>query len=207
MKRNENPAFKGQSCIRKEILPTSFYGRDTSLVAIELLGKIIVHKSEEGLTAGMVVETEAYLQGDPSCHAYRGITPRNQVMFGPPGHVYIYFTYGMHYCFNVVTATEGTGEAVLIRALEPLEGLDLMSKRRGRSNVLDFCSGPAKLVQAMGLVSEMYGHDLTREPMTLRTGIDVQKEQIIVTNRIGIKLAQDLPLRFYIKDNQYVSRR
>lgn len=208
MKSSENnPAFKGQSSIQKAILSTSFYLRDTCQVAMELLGKIIVHNSEEGLTAGMVVETEAYLQGDPSCHAYRGITPRNQVMFGPPGHVYIYFTYGMHYCFNVVTAAEGIGDAVLIRALEPLEGLDLMSKRRDRSSVLDFCSGPAKLVQAMGLVSELYGHDLTREPLTIHTGIDVEKEQIIVTNRIGIKLAQDLPLRFYIKDNQFVSRR
>lgn len=188
-------------------MPRGFYGRDTARVARELLGKILVHHSAEGLAAGMIVETEAYLQGDPACHAFRGITPRNRAMFGPPGHAYIYFTYGMHHCFNVVTAAEGVGEAVLIRALEPLEGIDLMRKRRGRSRLRELCSGPARLVRAMGIEPGMYGHDLTREPLFIVRGAGIPEEKVAVTARVGINVAVHLPLRFYVKDNVFVSRK
>ena len=172
-----------------------------------MLGKVLIHNSLEGPAAGIIIETEAYIQSDPACHAYRGITPRNRAMFGPPGHAYIYFTYGMHYCFNVVTASEGVGEAVLIRALEPLEGLDLMRKRRHQSRLIDLCSGPAKLVQAMGIESGMYGHDLTQEPLFIVTGTRAEEQEIVVTTRVGISVATDLPLRFYSKGNQYVSKK
>lgn len=199
--------MKGLICHRQDILDREFYARDTALVARELLGKILVHDSPGGVTAGMIVETEAYLQGDPACHAYRGMTSRNRAMFGPPGHAYIYFTYGMHYCFNVVTAGQGVGEAVLIRALEPLEGTDLMRKRRGRSRLPELCSGPARLVQAMAIEPRMYGHDLAVEPLFLLSGANIGEEEVVVTARVGIKAAAHLPLRFYIRENKYVSKR
>jgi len=192
---------------KKDILPGSFYSRETAVVARELLGKVLVHKSGEGLTSGIIVETEAYIQGDPSCHAYRGMTPRNRAMFGPPGRVYIYFTYGMHHCFNVVTANPGVGEAVLVRALEPLEGIDIMRKRRGRERLREICSGPARLVQAMGLGPTMYGHDLTAEPLVIIKGTAISEEEVAVTTRVGISTGKDLPLRFYLKENVYISRK
>ncbi len=190
-----------------DVLPPWFYGRDTVLVARELLGKVLVHNSREGLTAGMIVETEAYIQGDPACHAYRGMTPRNRAMFGPPGRAYIYFIYGMHYCFNVVTSREGVGEAVLIRALEPLAGFGLMRGRRGREELPELCSGPAKLVKAMGIDPCMYGHDLTSEPLVIVKGIDVEEERVATSARIGIKDDARLPLRYLLKDSLYVSKR
>lgn len=192
---------------KDDILPESFYCRDTARVARELLGKVLVHHSSGGITAGIIVETEAYMQGDPACHAYRGMTPRNRAMFGPPGRAYIYFTYGMHYCFNVVTAAPGVGEAVLIRALQPLAGIDLMRARRGRDNIRELCSGPARLVRAMGIDSGMYGHDLTKRPLLLTKGSDIPEERTVVTTRIGITTGAGLPLRFYIKDSIYVSRK
>ena len=188
-------------------LPGSFYARDTGLVARELLGRILVRQSSEGTTSGMIVETEAYLQGAPSCHAYRGMTPRNRAMFGPPGRAYIYFTYGMHHCFNVVTSSEGVGEAVLIRALEPLEGIDLMRRRRGRERLAELCSGPARLVRAMGIDPALYGHDLSREPLYIVSGSVVGREEVVVTTRVGIREGAELPLRFYIKGNGFVSRK
>lgn len=199
--------MRGLDHRKKDILPVSFYGRDTVLVARELLGKVLVHNSVEGLTAGIIAETEAYIQGDPACHAYRGMTPRNRAMFGPPGRAYIYFTYGMHHCFNVVTAAPGVGEAVLIRALEPLEGIDIMRKRRGRERLRELCSGPARLVQAMGLEPGMYGHDLTVEPLVLINGAPVSEEEVAVTTRVGISSGADLPLRFYLKGNEYISKK
>ncbi|MFZ5647207.1 MAG: DNA-3-methyladenine glycosylase [Bacillota bacterium] len=199
--------MKGFHYEKSDILPESFYSRDTAQVARDLLGKVLVHQSPEGLAAGRIVETESYMQGDPACHAYRGITPRNRAMFGPPGRVYIYFTYGMHYCFNVVTAAAGVGEAVLIRALEPLAGIDIMRARRGRENIRELCSGPARLVKAMGINPGMYGHDLTREPLVLVEGTDIPEEDVVVTTRVGITSGAELPLRFYIKGNRNVSKK
>ncbi len=190
------------------ILPRSFYARDTVSVARELLGNILVNNSSGEVTAGRIVETEAYVQGDPACHASRGITPRNRVMFGPPGHAYVYFIYGMYYCFNAVSAPEGVGEAILIRALEPLAGIELMQARRGRERLSELCSGPAKLVQAMGITRGHNGADLTAGSLYICRGEATQEKGVVVsTTRIGIKDGTDLPFRFYLEGNPFVSRK
>ncbi|WP_027365535.1 DNA-3-methyladenine glycosylase [Desulfotruncus alcoholivorax] len=186
-------------------LPREFYDRDTVTVSRALLGCFLVHRTSEGTTAGRIVETEAYLQGDPACHAARRMTPRNKVMFGPPGHAYVYFTYGMHYCFNVVSQSEGVGEAVLIRALEPVHNIKLMQQRRGRERLMDLCSGPAKLTRAMGIGIEQNCVDLTTGDLYLCAGD--AGSAIITTTRIGIREGTDLPLRFYLQDSRYVSRK
>lgn len=155
-----------------------------------LLGSVLVHESPRGRTSGVIIETEAYLQGDPACHAYRGRTERNAAMFGPPGSAYIYFIYGMHHCFNVVTRP---GEAVLIRALDPLEGIDLMEERRRRKPL---CDGPAKLVRAMGIGPELNGHDLGHPPLYLHHRPNRRK--VHVSTRIGISRGRELPYRFRV---------
>lgn len=190
---------------RDGILPRNFYARETVAAARDLLGCILVHNAPDGPAAGRIVETEAYIQGDPACHAFRGETPRNRVMFGPPGHAYVYFIYGMYYCFNTVTAPAGVGEAVLIRALEPLEGIPLMRRRRGRDRLKDLCSGPAKLVQALGIAREHNGADLTRNPLFVLKGD--AREKILAATRVGIREGADLPLRFYLEGNPFVSRK
>ncbi len=190
----------------EEILPRSFYARDTVTVARELLGKIIVNYTPAGPIAGRIVETEAYIQGDPACHASRGMTPRNRVMFGPPGHAYVYFIYGMYFCFNTVTARAGVGEAALIRALEPLAGLPVMRANRRRQKAVDLCSGPAKLVQALGITRDHNGVDLTAGSLVLLQGT-APEENIVTTTRIGVNEVVKLPLRFYLEGNKYVSRK
>ncbi|HLX61557.1 MAG TPA: DNA-3-methyladenine glycosylase [Planctomycetota bacterium] len=193
-----------------QLLTERFYLRETAEVARRLLGACLVHETPEGLTAGRIVETEAYLyKGDPACHASRGRTERNAVMFGPPGHAYVYFVYGMHHCFNVVTMPEGIGEAVLIRALEPLDGIALMEKRRGTRELRNLCSGPGKLVQALGLSREQNGFPLTTGPLTISSHKSfggAGKFEVEVTKRIGINVGADLPLRFAVKGNRFVSR-
>jgi DNA-3-methyladenine glycosylase len=196
------------------ILPRSFYEhKDTVAIAKALLGACLVHDSPRGRTAGRIVEVEAYLfDGDPACHAHKGKTKRNAAMFGPPGHAYIYFIYGMYHCFNVVTAPEGVGEAVLIRALEPLDGVPLMEKRRHTRHVKDLCSGPGKLVLAMGMPPRLNGCPLYRGPLTIHSAgaypapQGLGRMEIAAAPRIGIKKAADLPLRFYLRDNPFVSR-
>lgn len=187
-------------------LPRHFYDRDTITVARGLLGCRLVHYSPHGLTVGRIVETEAYMQGDPACHASCGMTRRNQPMFGPPGYAYIYFIYGMYYCFNVVTGREGVGEAVLIRALEPLEGIHLMQARRNKRNLTDLCSGPAKLVQAMGIKKDYNGMSLFGDKFFIAPR-DIPEPEVVTTTRIGIKEGTDLLLRFYVEGNKYVSRK
>jgi DNA-3-methyladenine glycosylase len=178
------------------ILPRSFYRRETSLVARELLGKILVKAD----TAGIIIETEAYPGGDDlASHSAAGITKRTKVIFGPPGHAYVYFSYGMHTCMNVVVGPEGTPGAVLIRALEPMAGLEIMRQRRHTvRRDRDLASGPGKLTQALAITMEDYGADLTRGELVIRAPAKPAAVLIDVTPRIGISKCVDLPLRFVV---------
>jgi len=188
------------------ILPQSFYSRPTLRVARDLLGQILTHESPDGTAAGRIVEVEAYLpKNDPGCHAVRGKTPRNHVMFGPPGRAYVYFCYGNHYLFNVVTEKEGVPGAVLIRALEPLKGEEFMANRRGYSKPGEkaLTNGPGKLVQALGIAKTHNGTSLLQKPLYLRQA--ERKGRVGVTTRIGITEGSDLPLRFYLEGTDYLS--
>jgi DNA-3-methyladenine glycosylase len=191
-------------------LDQSFFKKDIQTVARALLGQYLCRETEDGLVSGIIVETEAYLSsGDPACHAHRGMTARNAKMFGPPGHAYIYYIYGSHYCFNVVTGPTGTGEAVLIRAVEPVDGIDLMRHRRGAGcKLTNLTSGPGKLCQAFAIDRSFDGHDLQMPPLYLAMNIEINDKMAVrVTPRIGISSARDMPLRFVLVGNQYLSRR
>jgi DNA-3-methyladenine glycosylase len=196
------------------ILSSSFYKRDTVTVAKELLGCLLVHLEGVGMTMGRIVEDEAYIREDPAAHSFRGKTERNRVMFGPAGHAYIYRIYGLHTCVNVVTGSEGAGEAVLIRALEPVFGIDLMQERRGATDLSALCSGPGKLTSALGITMDLNGTSLCDGPLQIWSPDSLpgfQPEgphgEIVQTTRIGITKAADLSLRFYLKGNRHVSRR
>jgi DNA-3-methyladenine glycosylase len=195
-------------------LPPSFYERDTVTVAKDLLGCLLVRQDEAGTTMGWIVEVEAYLRDDPAAHSYRGETPRNRAMFGPAGHAYVYRIYGLHTCVNIVTGPEGTGEAVLVRALEPAVGIGLMQARRGTDDSLALCSGPGKLTQALNITMDLDGTSLSDGPLQVwapESLPDRRPEgwpgEIVQTTRIGITKAADLPLRFYLNGNRYISRR
>jgi DNA-3-methyladenine glycosylase len=179
----------------------------SDVAARRLLGCQLVLDADGQSVAGRIVETEAYDQADAASHSYKGQTPRTDVMFGPPGHLYVYFTYGMHYCCNVVTGPVGYGSAVLIRAVEPLEGLDAMQLRRSGRSGLELTNGPAKVCQAFDIDKRWNGHDLRQPPLQLVPGEPIAAADIVQTTRIGIRQAQDVPWRFYIKDNEYVSKR
>lgn len=191
------------------ILSRDFYAHETTVIARALLGRILVHETSRGTVAGRIVETEAYLTDDPACHAHAGKkTPRTAVMFGPPGTAYIYLVYGMHHCFNVVTGPEGTGEAVLIRALEPVCGIELMRVNRNQSSLHNLCSGPGKLVYAMDITRALNARTLTEPPLYLADSwVGAEEFSTITTTRIGISKGADLPLRFYIKDSPFISRK
>ncbi len=186
------------------ILPRRFYARRTVEVARDLLGKLLVH----GPAAGIIVETEAYLGGDDlASHSAAGITNRTRVIFGPPGHAYVYLSYGMHDCLNIVAERDGTPGCVLIRALEPVEGLEVMRARRpAAKSDRDLTSGPGKLTRALGITRKDTGVDVTRGDLTVRTRPNASPFEIEVTPRIGITKCADLPLRFFIRGNRYVSR-
>jgi DNA-3-methyladenine glycosylase len=191
----------------RSILDPSFYGGETEQVARSLLGKVLVHQTPQGLTAGRLVEVEAYLyRGDPACHAARGRTARNAAMFGPAGTAYVYLIYGIHYCFNVVTGKEGEGEAVLVRALEPLTGLEIMRERRGTVQAGRLCSGPGKLCRAMAIGPAQNGASLCREPFYLADDGFLPGD-VVSTTRVGITAGADLPLRYYLAGNPYISRK
>ena len=194
--------------VKNHVLPKSFYKQDTISIARSLLGKNFTRIFQDRVLMGKIVETEAYHEiGDPSCHAHRGKTVRNAVMFGQPGHLYVYFTYGMHYCMNVVTEAEGIAAAVLIRALEPFEGIDIMQKNRGvQISQKNLCNGPAKLCQAFGITKEQNGQSLQSEDLYIADGDPVVDSAIVVSTRIGISKGKDLPWRFYIKNNPFVSK-
>ncbi|UCF58718.1 MAG: DNA-3-methyladenine glycosylase [Candidatus Bathyarchaeota archaeon] len=186
-----------------------FYTRETLTVAEELLGKKLVRYTNNTRLVGKIVEVEAYRgSDDPGSHAYRGMTPRNRLMFGKGGFAYVYFTYGMHYCFNVVTESQNAPGAVLIRALEPLNGIETMRKNRGNKNVLDLTNGPAKLTEAMNITKKQNGLDLTRSKELFISEPKVKENfEFVPTKRIGIKVGVDKPWRFYMRDNKFVSRR
>lgn len=158
------------------------------------------------LLRGRIVETEAYDQSDAASHSYKGRTPRTDVMFGPPGHLYVYFTYGMHYCCNVVAGAEGHGSAVLIRAVEPLAGEEVMSANRRGASGANVSNGPAKFCQAFAIDKACNGHDLRQPPVRLIIKPPLPQTDIIQTARIGISQAKDVPWRFYAAGNPYVSR-
>ncbi|HEY1063745.1 MAG TPA: DNA-3-methyladenine glycosylase [Candidatus Saccharimonadales bacterium] len=174
-------------------------------VAPRLLGCYLIREMNGQTVTVKIVETEAYHQSDAASHSYKGRTPRTDIMFGPAGHLYVYFTYGMHYCCNVVTGEEGEGAGVLIRAVEPLDNVELLEQRRGQSGVAA-TNGPAKLCQALGITKQMNGHDLQREPFQLLLQPPVSADNVVQTTRIGISQAKDVPWRFYLKDNPYVSK-
>ena len=194
------------------ILPQAFYSHDTISVARALLGCYLVHLEGEQTTIGRIVETEAYLTGDPASHAFRGKTKRAAVMFGPPGYAYVYLIYGLHTCLNVVTGPEGQGEAVLFRALEPVQGVAIMQSRRRTSRPALLCSGPARLTQAFAITLAINGCPLFQGDYQLWSADSfpsvppIEDSAIVQTTRIGISKAADLPLRFYVKNNLCVSR-
>ncbi len=191
-------------------LPQSFYARGAERVARALLGRILVSTIGEVRAVGRIVETEAYIgPHDEASHAAErvGRTPRNESMFGAPGIAYVYRIYGVHWCLNVVTDHEEYPAAVLIRALEPLAGQDVMRVRRslGRTD-RDLCSGPGKLAQALGITGALDGHSLDSPPLRITEGARVPARNVVTRTRVGISRARDWPLRFYERDNPHVSR-
>ena len=181
----------------------AFFDRPVLEVARDLVGCVVTH----GDTAGVIVETEAYHDSEPASHAFVGVTPRTRTLFGPPGRAYVYFSYGMHSLLNAVCEPEGVGAAVLIRALEPVDGIDHMRDRRGMEPVRRLCSGPGKLTQALGIGLELNNTDLLRGPVTFSDRPRAWRQVAIeVDVRVGITKAADLPWRFLAAGNRYVSR-
>ncbi len=195
----------GDLIAQSRILPRAFYERPAAEVARELLGAVLVH----GRTAGRIVETEAYLGlEDLAAHASKGLTERTRVLFGPPGHAYVYFIYGAHECLNVVAEPDGIPGCVLIRALEPLCGLaEMRARRPAARSPQDLASGPGKLTQALAITRRHYGADLTRGPVLIRKLQKCGNVDVLVTPRIGVTQCADWPLRFVIAGSPFASRR
>lgn len=193
---------------RGRALPRDFYARETEVVARDLLGAVLECETEDGLASGIIVETEAYLgEHDEACHAAAGRTARTEPLYGTPGTSYVYFIYGMYWCFNAVTREEGLPSAVLVRALEPLEGVPLMQRRRPNAkSLVSLANGPGKLCTALGITGSMGGRSLQRKPLLIRDGNHIPDDRVRVTTRIGITRAADWPMRWIIADNPYVSR-
>jgi DNA-3-methyladenine glycosylase len=183
-----------------------YLSRPSSVVAPALLGCILVRVLADGTRlAARLVETEAYAADDPASHSFAGRTPRTEVMFGPAGHLYVYFTYGMHYCSNIVTGRRGEGSAVLLRSGEPIEGLDRMAEHRGTSDVRLLCSGPARLCQALGIGRDDNGADVVRgDRIWLERG--PRPAEVSRGPRVGITRAIDEPWRYWITGDPFVSR-
>ena len=190
------------------VLPRAFYERETEIVAREMLGTVLECETGAGIASGIIVETEAYLgEHDLACHAAAGRTARTEPLYGPPGTSYVYFIYGMYWCFNAVTRAEGLPSAVLVRGLEPLAGVDLMRKRRSRiRNEVDLTNGPGKLCAALGIDGSMSAKSLQRKPLVIREGENIPDDKVEVTTRIGITQAAEWPLRFLVRDDPYVSK-
>jgi len=189
-------------------LSTAFYDRPTEHVARDLLGAMLQCTTPEGVTRGRIVETEAYIgPEDPACHAAAGLTRRTRHLFGPPGMSYVYLIYGMYWCFNAVTRERGHGAAVLVRAVAPIDGIELMRARRPKARTdRDLTNGPGKLCLAMGIDGAMDGASLRDGPVVIRAGEPVPDQEVIVTPRIGIVKAADWPLRYFVRDDPFVSK-
>ncbi len=181
----------------------AFYSRPVLEVAPDLIGCVVRH----GETSGVIVEAEAYHESEPACHAFVGLTPRTKTLFGPPGRAYVYRSYGVHAMLNAVCEPEGVGAAVLIRALEPLTGLDQMRRRRGLERERDLCSGPGKLTQALDIELHLNGCDLRRGPVTISGRPAAWRGvEVVCDRRIGINVAVELPWRFTAAGSRYLSR-
>jgi DNA-3-methyladenine glycosylase len=184
-------------------LKPSFYKRPVLEVAPELIGCLVTH----GETSGVIVEAEAYHEIEPASHAFIGLRPRTQVLFGPPGRAYVYRSYGVHALFNAVCEPEGVGAGVLIRALEPLTGLELMRRRRGLERERELCSGPGKLTQALGIELDDNGVDLQRGSIVISARSRAWRDvEVVADRRIGITHAAELPWRFTAAGNRFVAR-
>jgi DNA-3-methyladenine glycosylase len=180
-------------------LPRRFFARPSTTVAPELLGQVLARRLPRGeILRARIVETEAYEEDDPASHAFRGRTPRNGVMFGPAGHLYVYFTYGMHHCMNVVTRREGEGSAVLLRAAEPIDGLAAMERARGTDRVRDLCRGPARLAQAFAVDRSLDGGDLVGgDEVWIERGAVSDGAVVRSGPRVGIRVGTDRPWRYW----------
>ncbi len=198
------------------ILPVSFYSRSTLEVLEDLIGKVLVRKSEDGLTSGVIVEAEAYTgEDDPASYAFSGRTKRSEIMYGPPGRAFVHFTYGMHHMLNLVTEREEFPAAILIRALEPREGILLMKKRRQTEDLINLCSGPAKICEAFGIDRSHHGVSLfsSRSPIFIKDGEkrkegesrEKRKEELIWKSRIGIQQGKERLWRAYLKGSPFIS--
>jgi len=184
----------------------SFLSDDAVEVAPRLLGCLLVRELNGQRLVGRIVETEAYHQRDAASHSYKGRTPRTEVMFGPAGFLYVYFTYGMHYCMNVVTGAAGEGSAVLIRAIEPVEGEEYMKLNRRGAAGIQITNGPAKTCQALAIDKTWNGHDLRRGELQLKIQPPLLSTEIVQTTRIGITKDMHRPWRFYVRDSPFVSK-
>jgi DNA-3-methyladenine glycosylase len=200
-------ALAGPAQALSRPLPRSFYARPSLEVAPDLLGRLLVRRLPEGILAGRIVECEAYQEDDPASHSFRGLTERTAVMFGPPGRLYVYFTYGMHFCMNVVTGGDGEGSAVLLRAVEPTEGVEIMRERRAVSDLRSLCAGPGRLTQAYGITRTDNGMDLVTDgDLFVAEGQRTDKERIGAGRRVGISVAVDRPWRFYVEGSPFLSK-
>ena len=189
-------------------IPRSFYDRETEQVARDLLGAVLRVETSDGTASGRIVETEAYLgEHDAACHAAAGRTARTHWLYGPPGTAYVYFIYGMYWCFNAVTRAVDLPSAVLVRAIEPLDGVELMRERRGNPRLeQDLTNGPGKLCLALGITGEMNGFRLYDSPLEIIRGQTIADDEVEVTPRIGITRAASWPLRWFVRGNPYVSK-
>ena len=189
-------------------LPPAFFARDTEVVARELLGCVLESHSPEGVTSGLIVETEAYIgEHDLACHAAAGRTKRTEPLYGPPGMSYVYFIYGVHWCFNAVTRDAGLPSAVLVRAVEPVRGIELMRRRRpAAKRDIDLSNGPGKLCAALGIDERHNALALDTPPLVIREGIRVDSARVQIMPRIGITKCADWLLRWIVADNPYVSK-
>jgi DNA-3-methyladenine glycosylase len=194
---------------RAATLPVAFFRRPAEIVAAELLGKIVASTAGGELTVGRIVETEAYLgYDDPASHGYlHRRNTRNAALFGPPGAWYVYLSYGMHWCANLVCQRAGLASAVLLRALEPVDGLDLMRRRRGAVPDSELCSGPGKLCQALGITRDLDGLSMKAGPVVVLRAEPIEPAAVSATPRIGITKAMDWPLRYHVAGSPWTSRK